>query len=70
MSSVVPKIKYAFDGVIVGDDGFTHDLARTVIEAAGFLPLSKRGYETVSKDSFVSMEKATHLLGSKPKYSD
>ncbi len=70
IGSVVPKVKHAFDGVIVGDDGFTYDLALPVIEAAGFLPLSKWVYETVSKDSFVSIEKAKHLLGSKPKYSD
>jgi hypothetical protein len=33
-------------------------------------PLYKWVYETASKDSFVSIEKAEHLLGFKPLYSN
>ncbi len=40
------------------------------LEAVGLSPLYKWVYETVSKDSFVSIEKAERVLGFKPKYSN
>ena len=36
----------------------------------GFIPVHKWVYETASKDSFVSIEKAEKILGFKPKYSN
>ena len=41
-----------------------------VLEAMKLSPLYKWVYETASKDSFVSIEKAEKLLGFKPKYSN
>jgi nucleoside-diphosphate-sugar epimerase len=41
-----------------------------VLEAFRLSPLYKWVYETVSKDSFVSIEKAERVLGYKPKYSN
>lgn len=41
-----------------------------VLEAMKLSPLYKWVYETASKDSFVSIEKAEKLLGYKPKYSN
>lgn len=41
-----------------------------VLEALHLSPLYKWVYETVSKDSFVSIEKAERILGFKPKYSN
>lgn len=41
-----------------------------VLEALGLSPLYKWVYETVSKDSFVSIEKAERVLGFSPKYSN
>lgn len=41
-----------------------------VLEALKLSPLYKWVYETASKDSFVSIEKAEKLLGFKPKYSN
>src|SRR5262249_29370480 len=41
-----------------------------VLEAMRLSPLYKWVYETASKDSFVSIEKAEHILGYKPKYSN
>lgn len=40
------------------------------LEAMGVSPLYKWVYETASKDSFVSIEKAERLLGYKPRYSN
>jgi nucleoside-diphosphate-sugar epimerase len=40
------------------------------LEAMGMSPLYKWVYETASKDSFVSIEKAERLLGYAPKYSN
>ncbi len=40
------------------------------LEALKLSPLYKWVYETASKDSFVSIEKAKNLLGFKPKYSN
>lgn len=41
-----------------------------LLEALGLSPLYKWVYETASKDSFVSIEKAERVLGFKPKYSN
>ena len=41
-----------------------------VLEALKLSPLYKWVYETASKDSFVSIEKAEHVLGYAPKYSN
>ncbi|MEO8608759.1 MAG: NAD-dependent epimerase/dehydratase family protein [Chloroflexota bacterium] len=41
-----------------------------VLEALHISPLYKWVYETASKDSFVSIEKAEKVLGYKPKYSN
>jgi nucleoside-diphosphate-sugar epimerase len=40
------------------------------LEALKLSPLYKWVYETASKDSFVSIEKAERILGFKPKYSN
>jgi nucleoside-diphosphate-sugar epimerase len=44
--------------------------ALRVLEALGVSPLYKWVYETASKDSFVSIEKAERKLGFRPKYSN
>jgi nucleoside-diphosphate-sugar epimerase len=41
-----------------------------LLEALKLSPLYKWVYETASKDSFVSIEKAQKVLGFKPKYSN
>jgi len=41
-----------------------------ILEALRLSPLYKWVYETASKDSFVSIEKAEKLLGYKPRYSN
>src|SRR3989304_2166725 len=41
-----------------------------VLEALNLSPLYKWVYETASKDSFVSIEKAEKVLGFKPKFSN
>lgn len=41
-----------------------------ILEALKLSPLYKWVYETASKDSFVSIEKAEHILDFKPKYSN
>ena len=41
-----------------------------ILEFLNLSPLYKWVYETVSKDSFVSIEKAERILGFKPKYSN
>ncbi len=45
-------------------------LVLRVLEKLGVSPLYKWVYETVAKDSFVSIEKAERLLGYKPRYSN
>src|SRR3972149_28066 len=45
-------------------------LTLKVLEAIKLSPLYKWVYETASKDSFVSIEKAEKVLGFKPKYSN
>jgi nucleoside-diphosphate-sugar epimerase len=45
-------------------------LTLRVLEAFHLSPLYKWVYETASKDSFVSIEKAERVLGYKPKYSN
>jgi len=44
--------------------------ALRILEALHLSPLYKWVYETASKDSFVSIEKAEKVLGYKPKYSN
>jgi nucleoside-diphosphate-sugar epimerase len=44
--------------------------ALRVLEAFGLSPLYKWIYETVDKESFVSIEKAERVLGFQPKYSN
>ena len=41
-----------------------------ILEALGLSPLYKWVYETIAKDSFVSIEKAERVLGFRPKYSN
>jgi nucleoside-diphosphate-sugar epimerase len=41
-----------------------------ILESMGISPLYKWVYETASKDSFVSIEKAERILGYAPKYSN
>ncbi|MDR3611638.1 MAG: NAD-dependent epimerase/dehydratase family protein [Ignavibacteriaceae bacterium] len=45
-------------------------LTLKILEALKLSPLYKWVYETASKDSFVSIEKAEKVLGYKPKYSN
>jgi len=45
-------------------------VALKILEALKLSPLYKWVYETASKDSFVSIEKAERFLGFKPKYSN
>lgn len=45
-------------------------LTLRLLEAMNLSPLYKWVYETASKDSFVSIEKAEKVLGYKPKYSN
>jgi len=45
-------------------------IALKFLEALKLSPLYKWVYETASKDSFVSIEKAENILGYKPKYSN
>ena len=45
-------------------------LVLRVLEKVGVSPLYKWVYETVAKDSFVSIEKAERLLGYHPRYSN
>jgi nucleoside-diphosphate-sugar epimerase len=45
-------------------------LTLKILEALKLSPLYKWVYETASKDSFVSIEKAEKILGYKPKYSN
>jgi nucleoside-diphosphate-sugar epimerase len=45
-------------------------LTLRILEALHLSPLYKWVYETASKDSFVSIEKAEKILGFKPKYSN
>jgi dTDP-D-glucose 4,6-dehydratase len=45
-------------------------LALRLLEKLGVSPLYKWVYETASKDSFVSIDKARQKLGWRPKYSN
>jgi len=45
-------------------------LGLRLLEALGLSPLYKWVYETIAKDSFVSIEKAERILGFRPKYSN
>jgi nucleoside-diphosphate-sugar epimerase len=44
--------------------------ALRLLEKLGVSPLYKWVYETVAKDSFVSIDKAQHQLGWQPRYSN
>ena len=44
--------------------------ALRILEKLHLSPLYKWVYETVTKDSFVSIEKAERVLGYKPKYAN
>ena len=45
-------------------------LALRLLDKLGWSPLYKWIYETITQDSFVSIEKAQHQLGWQPKYSN
>jgi nucleoside-diphosphate-sugar epimerase len=45
-------------------------LGLRILEALGLSPLYKWVYETIAKDSFVSIEKAERVLGFRPKHSN
>jgi nucleoside-diphosphate-sugar epimerase len=45
-------------------------LGLRILEALGLSPLYKWVYETIAKDSYVSIEKAERVLGFRPKYSN
>jgi nucleoside-diphosphate-sugar epimerase len=55
---------------IIGFPATPAILALRFLEALHLSPLYKWVYETASKDSFVSIEKAEKVLGYKPKYSN
>ena len=55
---------------IIGFPAAPAILALRFLEALHLSPLYKWVYETASKDSFVSIEKAERVLGYKPKYSN
>lgn len=55
---------------IIGFPAAPAILALRALEAMHLSPLYKWVYETASKDSFVSIEKAERVLGYKPKYSN
>jgi nucleoside-diphosphate-sugar epimerase len=62
--------KAGFGKKIIGFPATPVILALRVLEALHISPLYKWVYETASKDSFVSIEKAEKILGYKPKYSN
>src|SRR5687767_7591729 len=55
---------------IIGFPATPAILALRFLEALHISPLYKWVYETASKDSFVSIEKAEQRLGYQPKYSN
>lgn len=59
-----------FNKKIVGLPAKPIILTLRILEAMGLSPLYKWVYETASKDSFVSIEKAVTRLGYRPKYSN
>ena len=59
-----------FDKKIVGFPATPAILGLRVLEAMRVSPIYKWVYETASKDSFVSIEKAERQLGYKPKFSN
>lgn len=59
-----------FDKKITGLPAGPAIMTLRVLEAFHLSPLYKWVYETASKDSFVSIEKAEKVLGYKPKYSN
>ncbi len=62
--------RVGFGKKIIGFPATPAIWALRLLEALGVSPLYKWVYETASKDSFVSIEKAEHRLGYKPKYSN
>jgi nucleoside-diphosphate-sugar epimerase len=62
--------KAGFNKKIVGLPAAPAIWTLRVLEALKVSPLYKWVYETASKDSFVSIEKAERVLGYKPKYSN
>ncbi len=62
--------KAGFGKKIIGLPATPAILLLRLLEALGISPLYKWVYETASKDSFVSVEKAQKILGFKPKYSN
>jgi nucleoside-diphosphate-sugar epimerase len=64
-------LDYAHKGKrIIGFPAAPAILALRALEKMHLSPLYKWVYETASKDSFVSIEKAERVLGYKPKYSN
>ena len=59
-----------FGKKVIGFPAAPMILTLRVLEALHISPLYKWVYETASKDSFVSIEKAEKVLGYKPKYSN
>jgi nucleoside-diphosphate-sugar epimerase len=62
--------RVGFGKKIIGFPATPAIWALRLLEALGVSPLYKWVYETASKDSFVSIEKAERRLGYKPKYSN
>ncbi len=62
--------KAGFGKKIIGLPATPAIIALRILEKMGISPLYKWVYETASKDSFVSVEKAQKILGFKPKYSN
>lgn len=58
------------DKRVIGIPAFPAILALRVLEALHLSPLYKWVYETASKDSFVSIDKAVRQLGWEPKFSN
>lgn len=59
-----------FNKKIIGFPAFPMILTLRILEALRISPLYKWVYETASKDSFVSIEKAQKALGWSPKFSN
>lgn len=62
--------KAGFGKKIIGFPAWPVIFTLRVLESVHLSPLYKWVYETASKDSFVSIEKAKEKLGFKPKYSN
>lgn len=62
--------KAGFNKKIIGLPAEPAIILLRILESLGISPLYKWVYETASKDSFVSVDKAKKVLGFKPKYSN